>query len=71
MSDFKRGDRVELLEEATDLSWGPIKVPIGTQGTLGHMYRVQDGLEMWPMWLDQSHHGKWLLGVTHKQIKKL
>ena len=71
MSDFQAGDHVELIEDATDLSWGGRILPAGTQGRLGRMYRVQDDLEMWAVWLDQPVAGKRLLGVTHLQVRKL
>lgn len=71
MSDFKPGDNVELVEEVTDSSWGQTKIPAGTTGKLGRLYREQDGLEMWAMWLDKALRYKSLLGVNHRQIRKV
>lgn len=71
VSSFKWGDRVETTRPCTDHSWGGRMVPAATRGTLGHMHRVQDGIECWTLWLDESIEGKRLLGVAHTSVRKL
>lgn len=71
LTDFRQGDLVELIEPGRDASWGGIVVPVGTRGKLGRLYRVQEGLEMWAMWLSIRLHGKRLLGVAHTQIRRV
>lgn len=65
MSNFKKGDRVE-----TNISWAE-PIPAGTVGTLDQMYRIQDGAEIWPLWLDRSRGLKRLVAVAHTQIRKV
>jgi len=70
---LKRGDRVRLVRECTDQAWGGQWVPAGQTGTLGRMYRVQNGLEMWPVFLHEAQPGtmKRLVGVTHLDVELL
>jgi hypothetical protein len=66
------GDRVETTEEIKDLSFAN-PIPVGTKGKLTKMYRVQNGWEIWSMWLDAPIPPsiKFLVSVNNEQVKKL
>lgn len=53
-SDFARGDRVRLLRECRDICQGDRVFLAGEAGTLGVLYRVQDGREVWSVRLDRQ-----------------
>lgn len=71
LTDLQPGDPVETTRPCTDHSWGGRVVPAGTRGTLGRLYRIQDGVELWALWLAESIDGKSLLGVGHHQIRRV
>lgn len=71
ITDFKKGDRVKLIVPVHDHSWGSTVLPIGTTGTLERLYRIQEGIECWSMWLDKAVGLKHLLGVGHDAVERI
>jgi hypothetical protein len=53
VSGLRSGDRVRTVQQVHDISWA-FPVPAGSVGRLGSLYRVQDGLEVWQMFLDRA-----------------
>ena len=66
---FKTGDKVRLLRDQKALHTGPEIFKAGETGTLGEMYRIQDGFEVWHLVLDRP--GYVFIAVAHPNIEKI
>lgn len=65
---FKKGDKVRLLKDQTVLHTPEI-FKAGETGTLGRLYRVQEGLEIWHLVLDRP--GYVFIAVAHTNIERV
>lgn len=65
VSDFNTGDAVRVLRDYTHLGW-PFAVTAGTEGTLGRLCRVQEGVEVWELEI-----GGKVLAVAHVNIERI
>ena len=50
---FSKGDRVRLTKDTRDIRM-PWLFEAGETGTLGRLYRIQDGVEVWQCYLDKQ-----------------
>lgn len=72
MSGFAQGQRVRLTQDCQALHTGPEIFKKGETGTLGEMYRIQDGLEIWHLDMDQKRYDAYtFIAVAHTQIERI
>lgn len=75
---FHRGDKVRLTKDTRDIRM-PWLFEAGETGTLGKLYRVQDGVEVWQCYLDKKREfaapipglSQPIIAVFHTDIEKL
>lgn len=69
VTDLQVDDRVELTEDVRDLTFA-WPVPAGSRGRLMRLYRIQDGIEVWGVWLERPIGNKVLLGAPHTSLRR-
>ena len=71
ITGWRPGERVRVVRAYYDMAKGPIAV--GTVGTLSRLYRVQDGIECWGMWVPfpPPTRGLYYVGLGHVNVERL
>lgn len=65
---FKKDDRVRLLTDCRQLHLPePLTPRKGETGRVARLYRVQDGLEIYQVWLDRADPA--FMAATHLQME--
>lgn len=75
LSSFERGDRVRLVRDCRSVQHGDEVFVVGECGSLGKLYRVQGGREVWSLLLDKKRpwFGRDLqisIAATHLDFEK-
>lgn len=64
ISGLRAGDRVRTTADVAKSGWEVL--PAGTACKLGQLYRIQDGLEVWAIWV-----GPRLWCAAHTKLERV
>jgi hypothetical protein len=54
ITNYKVGDRVTLNKDCCTITLGDMIICKGSRGTLERLYRIQNGVEVWSMKLEEE-----------------